>query len=144
MLIAGGGIAGLITALALQRKGMKVKVFEKVKEYKLFGGPIQLQCNAQGALEAPSRRRRALGDGRREREKWTIITGDRINGLLDGVAGDWFYRFDTRKPCYENGLPLTLVIARYDLLEILRDRHLGTEHPDGASSRGSRRPKRRR
>lgn len=52
VLIAGGGIAGLITALALQRKGMKVKVFEKVKEYKLFGGPIQLQCNAQGALDS--------------------------------------------------------------------------------------------
>jgi NADPH-dependent 2,4-dienoyl-CoA reductase/sulfur reductase-like enzyme len=52
VLVAGGGIAGLITALALQRKGMKVKVFEKVKEYKLFGGPIQLQCNAQGALDS--------------------------------------------------------------------------------------------
>ena len=51
----------------------------------------------------------------------STITGDRINGLLDGVAGDWFYRFDTRKPRYENGLPLTLVIARHDLLEILRD-----------------------
>ena len=52
VLVAGGGIAGLITALALQRKGIKVKVFEKVKEYKLFGGPIQLQCNAQGALDS--------------------------------------------------------------------------------------------
>ena len=52
VLVAGGGIAGLITALSLQRKGMKVKVFEKVKEYKLFGGPIQLQCNAQGALDS--------------------------------------------------------------------------------------------
>jgi len=50
VLVAGGGIAGLICALALQRKGMKVLVFEKVSEYKLFGGPIQLQCNAQGAL----------------------------------------------------------------------------------------------
>lgn len=51
----------------------------------------------------------------------STITGDRVNGLLDGVAGDWFYRFDTRKPCHENGLPLTLVIARYDLLDILRN-----------------------
>ena len=40
---------------------------------------------------------------------------------MDGVLGDWFYRFDTRKPCHENGLPLTLVIARYDLLDILRN-----------------------
>ena len=115
VLIAGGGIAGLITALALQRKGMKVKVFEKVKEYKLFGGPIQLQCNAQGALDS------IAPDVLEQVWEKSTITGDRINGLLDGVAGDWFYRFDTRKPCYENGLPLTLVIARYDLLEILRD-----------------------
>ena len=115
VLVAGGGIAGLITALAMQRKGMKVKVFEKVKEYKLFGGPIQLQCNAQGALDsiAPDVAEKVLAK--------STITGDRINGLLDGVAGDWFYRFDTRQPCYNNGLPLTLVIARYDLLEILRD-----------------------
>lgn len=115
VLIAGGGIAGLITALALQRKGMKVKVFEKVKEYKLFGGPIQLQCNAQGALDsiAPDIAEQILDK--------STITGDRINGLLDGVLGEWFYRFDTRKPCHENGLPLTLVIARYDLLDILRN-----------------------
>lgn len=226
VLIAGGGIAGLVTALALQRRGMKVKVFEKVKEYKLFGGPIQLQCNAQGALDSiapdigacqspPGRRGRGFQsrtlsrrpdfpsssslackpkprsfEKKEEKRKaieagvalsktltsyslsltpqpppypWrttpktprapnraspaikrrndmnktknknkpnqtaemildkSTITGDRVNGLLDGVLGDWFYRFDTRKPCHENGLPLTLVIARYDLLDILRN-----------------------
>ena len=85
-----------------------------MKEYKLFGGPIQLQCNAQGALDS------IAPDVLEQVWEKSTITGDRINGLLDGVAGDWFYRFDTRKPCYENGLPLTLVIARYDLLEIQR------------------------
>ena len=115
VLVAGGGIAGLITALSLQRKGIKVKVFEKVKEYKLFGGPIQLQCNAQGALDS------IAPDVLEQIWEKSTITGDRINGLLDGVAGDWFYRFDTRQPCYNNGLPLTLVIARYDLLDILRN-----------------------
>mmetsp|Transcript_9785 Transcript_9785/g.36333 ORF Transcript_9785/g.36333 Transcript_9785/m.36333 type:complete len:514 (-) Transcript_9785:309-1850(-) len=115
VLVAGGGIAGLITALSLQRKGMKVKVFEKVKEYKLFGGPIQLQCNAQGALDS------IAPDVLEQIWEKSTITGDRVNGLLDGVAGDWFYRFDTRQPCYNNGLPLTLVIARYDLLDILRN-----------------------
>ena len=115
VMCAGGGIAGLITALALQRKGIRVKVFEKVKEYKLFGGPIQLQCNAQGALDS------IAPDVLEKVWEKSTITGDRVNGLLDGVLGDWFYRFDTRQPCYNNGLPLTLVIARYDLLEILRD-----------------------
>ena len=115
VLVAGGGIAGLITALSMQRRGMKVKVFEKVKEYKLFGGPIQLQCNAQGALDS------IAPDVLEQIWAKSTITGDRINGLLDGSLGDWFYRFDTRQPCYNNGLPLTLVIARYDLLDILRN-----------------------
>ena len=63
VLVAGGGIAGLITALSLQRRGMKVKVFEKVKEYKLFGGPIQLQCNAQGRARLHRARRAGAGVG---------------------------------------------------------------------------------
>ena len=49
------------------------------------------------------------------------VTGDRVNGLLDGVSGEWFYRFDTRQPCYKNGLPLTVVLSRHELLQILRD-----------------------
>ena len=42
----------MITAAACKRKGMEVLVFEKVAEYKPFGGPIQLQCNSQGALDS--------------------------------------------------------------------------------------------
>ena len=115
VLVAGGGIAGLITAAACKRKGMEVLVFEKVTEYKPFGGPIQLQCNSQGALDSidPAMAEEVFERG--------IITGDRVNGLLDGVSGEWFYRFDTRQPCYMNGLPLTLVLSRYDLLDILRE-----------------------
>jgi zeaxanthin epoxidase len=115
VLIAGGGIAGLITAAACKRKGMEVLVFEKVTKYKPFGGPIQLQCNSQGALDSidPKMAEEVFERG--------IITGDRVNGLLDGISGEWFYRFDTRQPCYMNGLPLTLVLSRYDLLDILRE-----------------------
>ena len=105
----------MITAAACKRKGMEVLVFEKVTEYKPFGGPIQLQCNSQGALDSidPAMAEEVFERG--------IITGDRVNGLLDGVSGEWFYRFDTRQPCYMNGLPLTLVLSRYDLLDILRE-----------------------
>ena len=115
VLVAGGGIAGLITAAACKRKGMEVVVFEKVTKYKPFGGPIQLQCNSQGALDSidPRMAEEVFARG--------IITGDRVNGLLDGISGEWFYRFDTRQPCYMNGLPLTLVLSRYDLLDILRE-----------------------
>ena len=108
----GGGVS---------TKGMKVKVFEKVKKYEPFGGPIQLQCNAQGALDSidPVMAEEVMEKG--------IITGDRVNGLLDGVSGEWFYRFDTRKPCHENGLPLTLVLSRFELLDIL-SRGVGEEN----------------
>ena len=113
VLVAGGGIAGLVAAAACRRKGMEVRVFEKVKKYEPFGGPIQLQCNAQGALDSidPAMAEAVTAKG--------TITGDRVNGLLDGVSGEWFYRFDTRKPCHDNGLPLTLVLSRFELLDIL-------------------------
>ena len=115
VLVAGGGIAGLIAAAACKRKGMDVTVFEKVKKYEPFGGPIQLQCNAQGALDSisPDMAEKVMEKG--------TITGDRVNGLLDGVSGEWFYRFDTRKPCHDNGLPLTLVLSRFELLDILSE-----------------------
>lgn len=94
---------------------MEVKVFEKVSQYKPFGGPIQLQCNSQGALDsiAPDLAEKVVQLG--------TVTGDRVNGLLDGVSGEWFYRFDTRQPCYNNGLPLTIVVSRHELLQILSE-----------------------
>lgn len=113
VLIAGGGIGGLSLALGCKNKGMDVQVFERVKEYKPFGGPIQLQCNAMGTIEAID-----LGLANRIYDNCTV-TGDRINGLLDGIKGSWFFRFDTRQPCYKNGLPLTLVINRSKLLEVM-------------------------
>jgi salicylate hydroxylase len=32
VLVAGGGIGGLVTAIALQREGLAVSVFERVEE----------------------------------------------------------------------------------------------------------------
>eukprot|EP00873_Tetraselmis_striata_P016723 jgi/Tetstr1/436987/TSEL_025759.t1 len=114
VLVAGGGIGGLAAGIACRQQGLDVQVFEKVQQYKPFGGPIQLQCNALGALEciAPNVLEKVLAAG--------TVTGDRINGLLDGETGEWFYRFDTRKPCFKHGLPLTTVVSRYDLLDFLR------------------------
>ena len=115
VIVAGGGIGGLTFALAAQERGLDVQVFERVKQYKPFGGPIQMQCNALGALEAisPAFAEDVISTG--------CVTGDRINGLLDGVSGRWWMRFDTRQPCRRNGLPLTLVINRPDLLQMLLD-----------------------
>lgn len=114
VLVAGGGIGGLAAAIACQRKGMDVTVFEKVAQYKPFGGPIQLQCNALSALEC------IAPDVLEAVQRCGTITGDRINGLLDGESGEWWYRFDTRKPCQKHGLPLTTVVSRFDLLDALQ------------------------
>jgi len=115
VVIAGGGIGGLCLALALQAKGIPFTLYEKVKKYKPFGGPIQLQCNALAALEAIDMKvaNEILDLG--------TITGDRVNGLLDGKTGEWYVRFDTRKPAKKDGLPLTLVLNRYVLLDILKN-----------------------
>lgn len=47
------------------------------------------------------------------------ITGDRINGLCDGVTGDWYCKFDTFHPAVDRGLPVTRVISRIVLQVIL-------------------------
>jgi len=45
--------------------------------------------------------------------------GDRINGLVDGVTGDWYCKFDTFHPAVDHGLPVTRVISRVELQSIL-------------------------
>lgn len=87
ILVAGGGIGGLVLALAAKNKGFEVKVFEKdlsaVRGEGQYRGPIQIQSNALAALEAIDL------DVADEVMKVGCITGDRINGLVDGISGDW-------------------------------------------------------
>lgn len=87
ILVAGGGIGGLVLALAARRKGFEVVVFEKdlsaIRGEGQYRGPIQIQSNALAALEAIDM------DVADEVMKAGCITGDRINGLVDGVSGDW-------------------------------------------------------
>ncbi|OAY66400.1 Zeaxanthin epoxidase, chloroplastic [Ananas comosus] len=87
ILIAGGGIGGLVLALAAKRKGFEVAVFEKdmsaVRGEGQYRGPIQIQSNALAALEAIDM------DVAEEVMRAGCITGDRINGLVDGISGTW-------------------------------------------------------
>ena len=87
VLVAGGGIGGLVFALAAKRKGFDVVVFEKdisaIRGEGQYRGPIQIQSNALAALEAVDM------EVAEEVMKTGCITGDRINGLVDGVSGDW-------------------------------------------------------
>ncbi|KAL5821679.1 hypothetical protein ACOSQ3_023561 [Xanthoceras sorbifolium] len=117
ILVAGGGIGGLVFALAAKRKGFQVVVFEKdisaIRGEGQYRGPIQVQSNALAALEAIDLNvaEDVLRAG--------CITGDRINGLVDGVSGSWYIKFDTFTPAAERGLPVTRVISRMTLQQIL-------------------------
>ena len=51
VLVAGGGIAGLVAAIALQRAGIDVAVFERVKEQQEVGAGLSLWANAIRALQ---------------------------------------------------------------------------------------------
>lgn len=83
--VAGGGIGGLVFALAAKRKEFEVVVFEKyliaTRGEVQYRGPIQIQINALAALEAIDM------DVAEEVIRVGCITGDRINGLVDGVSG---------------------------------------------------------
>ncbi|KAL2522757.1 Zeaxanthin epoxidase [Forsythia ovata] len=117
ILVAGGGIGGLVFALAAKKKGFDVVVFEKdlsaIRGEGQYRGPIQIQSNALAALEAIDM------DVAEEVLSAGCITGDRINGLVDGVSGNWYIKFDTFTPAAERGLPVTRVISRMTLQQIL-------------------------
>lgn len=88
LLIAGGGIGGLVLALAAKQKGYEVKVFEKdlsvVRGEGRHRGPIQLLSSALVVLEAIDRSvaKQIMDAG--------CVTGNRINGLADGFSGEWY------------------------------------------------------
>lgn len=117
ILIAGGGIGGLVFALAAKKKGFDVVVFEKdlsaIRGEGQYRGPIQIQSNALAALEAIDM------EVAEELMEAGCVTGDRINGLVDGVSGTWYVKFDTFTPAAERGLPVTRVISRMTLQQIL-------------------------
>ena len=52
ILIAGGGIGGLATAIALLRRGVDVEVYEQAGELREIGAGIQISPNGNRALQA--------------------------------------------------------------------------------------------
>ncbi|KAL3611053.1 hypothetical protein D5086_002073 [Populus alba] len=87
ILIAGGGIGGLVLALAAKHRGYDVKVID---------GNVAKQIMEAGC-----------------------VTGDRINGVADGVSGKWFIKFNLLNHAMKRGLPVTSVICRMALQDIL-------------------------
>ncbi|KAL0425560.1 UNVERIFIED_CONTAM: Zeaxanthin epoxidase, chloroplastic [Sesamum radiatum] len=117
ILIAGGGIAGLVFALAAKRSGFDVRVFEKdftaVRGEGRQRGPIQLLCSALALLERIDR------DVAREVMEAGYVTGDRNNGLADGKTGEWFVKYDFLTPAVVKGVPVTRVICRMELQSVV-------------------------
>lgn len=76
VLISGGGIGGLATALALVRQGFRVQVFEQAHEIKEIGAGIQLGPNGFHALDALG-----VGDEARSRAVFTdyLVMHDAID-----------------------------------------------------------------
>ncbi|KAK1552769.1 hypothetical protein Q3G72_023201 [Acer saccharum] len=117
ILIAGGGIGGLVLGLAAKNRGYDVKVFERdlsaVRGEGRHRGPIQLSSSALGVLQAIDENvaKQIMEAG--------CVTGDRINGLADGISGEWFTKFDLLTPALRRGLPITQTICRMELQNIL-------------------------
>ena len=134
VIIAGGGVAGLVAAAAAHSKGMKVAIFEQASQYAPYGGPIQIQSNALRALE------RINKDVYDEIRSAGTVTADRVSGLKIGYEkgvflnlgqqyekGDWLVRFDTLQPALDAGLPATVVVDRPVIQQILMNHGI----PDG-------------
>ncbi|MDH5544384.1 MAG: FAD-dependent oxidoreductase [Gammaproteobacteria bacterium] len=83
ILIVGGGIAGLTSAIALSRMGAEVTVVEKRTEWNLDGAGIMLQSNALAILDA-------LGLGDAIRSSGCVLPGvelrDQKGRILLGAA----------------------------------------------------------
>ena len=98
ILIVGGGIGGLTSALALSQAGCRVSVFERAKDFRPIGAGLQLSANALSVLEK-------IGLAMRGKNGIDIASTE----VRDGNSGKLISRIAT--PDTNN----TLVISRPDL-----------------------------
>eukprot|EP00933_Yihiella_yeosuensis_P052059 TRINITY_DN50044_c0_g1_i1.p1 TRINITY_DN50044_c0_g1~~TRINITY_DN50044_c0_g1_i1.p1 ORF type:complete len:647 (+),score=129.60 TRINITY_DN50044_c0_g1_i1:77-1942(+) len=137
VIIAGGGVGGLTTALTMLKQGFDVKVYEKTGKFARFGGPIQFASNATSTLKAIDERL-----FQRVMNKF-CFTATRRCGIKDGMRSDgsfsmtdvldpgyfsnpespadWFVSFPLKECADLFQLPYTGVINRPDLQDILLD-----------------------
>lgn len=113
VLIAGAGVGGLALAKVLSKNpNVDVTVLERTDEFKRFGGPIQLASNALQVLKEMDEE---VFD--QIMEKFTY-TGDKMNGIKDGIRTEWYAKFDLKSPAEDRNMPYTGVIERPDLQEV--------------------------
>lgn len=111
VLVAGGGIAGLTTALALLRRDIDVDVYEQASELREVGAGLQL---------APNGTRLLIELGLRERLEAVVCEAARKEVRLWNTGQTWKL-FDLGKDCIERfGAPYWTV-HRGDFHAVLRD-----------------------
>lgn len=111
VLVAGGGIGGCATALALAQKGIAVTVLEQAPEFKEIGAGIQLGPNAFRVFDAL---------GLREQVEKSVVYPESLV-LRDAVSGELVTRMALGEPFLNRfGQPYG-VIYRADLHQILID-----------------------
>jgi zeaxanthin epoxidase len=116
VLIAGAGVGGLALAKVLSKDPrMRVTVLEQTSEFRRFGGPIQLASNAMHLI------REMDGDVYSKIAEKFTVTGDKVNGIKDGIRTEWYAKFDLARPAESRKMPYTGVIGRADLQEIYLD-----------------------
>jgi 2-polyprenyl-6-methoxyphenol hydroxylase-like FAD-dependent oxidoreductase len=109
LVIVGGGIGGLATALATARHGHEVVVLERQPEFNELGAGIQLAPNAFGALDR-------LGVGEKVRERAVFVEQLR---LMDGINGQLIVRMDLRGEFRHRFDKPYAVVHRLDMYEPL-------------------------
>jgi zeaxanthin epoxidase len=127
VLIAGAGVGGLMLAncLELSNRNVKYTVLERTQEFRKFGGPIQLASNAMETIRTIDKE---LYGEIEARATWT---GNRTNGIKDGIRNEWYAKFDLKTPAESRGMPFTCVVERPELQEILM-RRTGANIRNGA------------
>lgn len=57
-----------------------------------------------------------------EIEAYATWTGNRTNGIKDGVRDEWYAKFDLKTPAKVRNMPYTCVVDRPDLQDVLMKR----------------------
>lgn len=109
VLILGGGIGGLSTALSLGHTGRRVRLTEQAHTFSEVGAGLQLGPNAIRCLDR-------LGVWENLQE---VAVTPRAGLIMDAITGECLTRIDFGAPFLERyGYPY-VVAHRHDLLEIL-------------------------
>ncbi len=111
VLVAGGGIGGLAAALALAKKGLRVRVYEQGAEFKEIGAGIQLGPNVYRMFEA-------LGLTQAI-ERYSVHPDNLV--MMDAITGQQVIRLPVGGDAFRErfGGYLYGVIHRGDLYQVL-------------------------